>query len=99
MTPEDEQRLGEAMVAYERRMYAANKRKALPCDIRRLPKKSDVENYIRRMGKVRSSDVSFHFNCTVDYASQVISRCKALKSEPVPRSNNGSVYYYFPDDV
>lgn len=94
MTPEEEEeRLGKAMVAYERSMYAQKKRGPLPCDRRGLPKKADVENYIRRMGKVRSRDVALHFNCTVNYASQVIGRCKNLITTPVPRSNNGSVYY------
>lgn len=94
-----EERLGKAMVAYERSLYAQQKRGPLPCDRRGLPMKADVENYIRRMGgKVRSSDVALHFNCTVNYASQVIARCNNLITTPVPKSSNGSVYYSIRDD-
>lgn len=95
MTQEQEAKLGKAMVAYERAMYAQNERGPLPCDRRGLPKKADVENYIRRMGKVRSSDVALHFNCTVNYASKVIGRCKGLVTTPVPGSLTGAVYYSF----
>ena len=95
MTQDQEAKLGKAMVAYERAMYAQKKRGPLPCDRRALPRKADVENYIHRVGTVQSSDVALHFNCSVNYASRVIARCKGLVITPVPGSNTGAVYYSF----
>jgi len=95
MKQEQEAKLGKAMVAYERVMYAQKKRGPLPCDRSALPRKEAVENYIRRIGVVRSCDVAHHFNCSVNYASKVISRCKGLVITPVPGSSTGAVYYSF----
>ena len=95
MTQDQEAKLGKAMVAYERLMYAQKKRGPLPCDRRARPRKADVENYIRRIGVVRSRDVAHHFNCSVNYASQVVARCKGLMTTPVPGSLTGAVYYSF----